>query len=593
MAIGAGHSKTVTDGLIFGYDTGDKRNSFKGKDTTNLLTNIGYNYGTQDSALFKTNYGTETVNIPAIGEVTTHYVNIYNDYNGGSGQCCLSLFGFGNCAVSPSTVYTYQIIYKTTTGYSHPNYMYHYEYGPGGYVTEYGLHSTSREVDLGDGWKMGWGTFTTNANTNNTTCYLFHYEYGTYNKIQLAGIMLTQGSVVYDPLHFLPVQGIRSSANILRNLIPNVFTVDTNTVSYTTEPTPGGDMVFDGTNDSMTTNLTGDIYCLEMVWYNNNAIPDNESVIGGPSTYQTPISFNGTNAGVHLGSWTGGLSNEAIHIWYGGGATSTKTGRPVGYHHVLFNWNGSSYDIWVDGDKEITYPLSGTTHASRIQATSATIGTDTNNYFFNGRIPVVRAYNRSLTDTEIIGNANLYRSRYRIPDIFRYYEGTNAALYLNNWDNSTTYTMADFGGIPNVTAHGWQYGPATYTLTLTDLPPHSHVRYKVYWHLVDSLDNETNQLFIGFPGSETEILRFSKVYNTTPSISVQNAKTSAVWSGPKTYTYRPWANGTYNQDGYLLIDSGWIGYSNSTFTARHVMGADQVQADEAMYLSHVEVLVRY
>jgi hypothetical protein len=177
-------------------------------------------------------------------------------------------------------------------------------------------------------------------------------------------------------------------------------------------------MVFDGTNDSITAPTSGEMYCLEMVWYNNNAIPGNDSAIGGPTTYQTPISWNGTSNGVHLGAWTGGLTNEAIHIWNGGGATSTKTARPVGYHHVLFNWNGSSYDIWVDGDKEITYPASGTTHATRVTISSAIrVGGDPDNYFFNGKIPVVKFYGRSLTASEIMQNFATYRSRFKI-DIY-------------------------------------------------------------------------------------------------------------------------------------------------------------------------------
>ena len=150
--------------------------------------------------------------------------------------------------------------------------------------------------------------------------------------------------------------------------------------------------------------------------------------------------------------------------------------------------------------------------------------------------------------------------------------------------------MADFGGIPNVTAHGWSTGPATYTLTLNNLPPHTRIRYKVYWHLVDSLDNETNQLFImNSSGGETEILRFTKQYNLAPAISIAASPGTYAWSGPKTYTYRPWANGAYGQDGYIIVDSGIVNHTSTTFTARHVLGADQAQSDEAEYLSHVVV----
>lgn len=605
MATGFGFSKTVTDGLIFGYDTGDQRNIFKGQPGTNIAYGPNRNYNGysltnySNGKLFESNGYTETVDIPTLGLRQVETVEIYNVYSGygtdGNFNCCPSLFnyspsGWNSTTWSPNTVYTYQIIYKTTSGYTNSNYMYHYEYASNGsYITEYGVHDTAKREHLGDGWYHAWNTFTTNASAATGYIGLWHYEYNTRNKISVAAISLVQGSTIRPPLQFIDEGTTRSNTQALLD-IKNTAAIDVTNASFSTS----GEMEFDGTNDSINIPTSGDLHCLEMVIYNNNAIPDNESAIGGPSTYQTPISFNGTNAGVHLGAWTGGFSNEAIHIWYGGGATSTKTGRPVGYHHLLFNWNGSSYDIWVDGDKEITYPLSGTTHAGLVTISSAVkVGTDTDNYFYNGKIPVVKGYSRALTTSEILQNFATYKARYKITDTYRYYEGANAAPFVQYWNNSTTYTMADFGGIPNVTAHGWGGGPATYTLTLNNLPGHTQVRYKVFWHLVDSLDNETNQLFLGDGSSEAEILRFTKQYNLVPNISVQNGRTAAPWSGHKSYTYRPWAGGAYGQDGYLLVDSGWQSHTASTFTAKHVLGADQPASDEAEYLSHVEVLLRY
>lgn len=198
-------------------------------------------------------------------------------------------------------------------------------------------------------------------------------------------------------------------------------------------------------------------------------------------------------------------------------------------------------------------------------------------------------YNRVLSDDEIIQIYNAYKSRFT----YAYSEGNNAAPYVANWNNTTTYTMNQFGGLGKVDAHGFSSGPVTYTLTLSSLPVHTEVRYKVFWHLVDSLDNETNQLFtMNSSGGETEKLRFTKQYNLEPAISVQDSGVIAPWSGPQTYTYRPWANGYYGQDGYLSIDTGWYAHTANSFTARHVMGADQAQSDEAEYLSHVQVYLR-
>jgi hypothetical protein len=575
MAIGTGFSKTATDGLIFGYDTGDKRNSFKGKDTTNLLPTVSYAYGNQDSALFKTNYGTETVNIPAIGEVTSHYVNIYNDYNGGSGNCCLSLFAFGNFAVSPSTVYTYQIIYKTTTGYSHPNYMYHYEYGPGGYVTEYGLHSTSREVDLGDGWKMGWGTFTSNANTNSFTCYLFHYEYGTYNKVQLAGIMLTQGSVVYDPLHFLPPQGTRSSANVLKD-VTNTYTLDVSNMSYATEPTTGGDMIFDATNDVIDTNFgvnnSLSQVTMEAVVYDTKNNGGYRSIIQNNVASDDALYIHPNNT---LGFWP---------------CTTTYLTVPANrWAHVVYSYDGTTMRYSVNGAQ---HAFTGTC-ADCLDFDFLRIGAHStgDGERFGGKIAVAKVYNRALTEGEIDQNFRHYATRFGIKPIQQYYEGADATNFVNNWNNTTTYYMAQFGGLGPVTAHGFSSGPVNYTLTLPIAGAHSRIRYRVKWHMVDSLDNETSRLYVGDGSSETEYLTFTKVYNAAPSVSYTGGPLTTSWSGHQTYSYRPWANGAYGADGYLNIDSGWIDHTSSTLTVRHYMGADQAQADEAMYLSHVEVLI--
>jgi hypothetical protein len=244
MAVGQGFSKVVTSGSVFHYDTGDIINSFNGKPTTNQLLTIGYTYGTQNQTYFKSSYGTEYDIIPGMGgPVLVNYCNFFNDYNGGSGACCPSVFYFGNFSVSPSTVYTYQIVYKTPDGYANGNYMYHYEYGPGGYVTEYGLWDSSRTQDLGNGWVHAWGTFTSNANTNYFQTYLFHYQY-TQTKIQVARISLTQGDTIIPPRQLLAPTVSRSNTQGLVDLTGNC-SLDLSNVTFNTN----GNITFDGTND--------------------------------------------------------------------------------------------------------------------------------------------------------------------------------------------------------------------------------------------------------------------------------------------------------------------------------------------------------
>jgi hypothetical protein len=255
------------------------------------------------------------------------------------------------------------------------------------------------------------------------------------------------------------------------------------------------------------------------------------------------------------------------------------------WNHVVLVRSGNVAYAYLNG----VFKGSKTGFNTNMTTQAMNIGWGWGSEFTAKKINTVKMYSRALSSTEIANNYSELKTRFNLP-IYVYDEGSNATPYLSNWNTSTTYTMADFGGIPNVTAHGWSTGPATYTLTLNNLPPHTKVRYKVYWHLVDSLDNETNQLFImNSSGTESEILRFTKQYNQTPSISVAASPGTYTWSGGKTYTYRPWAGGAYGQDGYIIVDSGLVNHTSTTFTARHVLGADQAQADEAEYLSHVVV----
>lgn len=179
-----------------------------------------------------------------------------------------------------------------------------------------------------------------------------------------------------------------------------------------------------------------------------------------------------------------------------------------------------------------------------------------------------------------------------------YDEGGNAAGNTANWNDTTTTNMTEFGGLGNITAHGWSAGPRSYTLTLSGIPSHTEIRYQVYWHLVDSLDNETNSLFVtDSSGTEVNRLTFTKQYTTPPAIGSIASGTTAEWVGNRWYSYAPWGGvGTTREgnggNGYLTVDTGWVAHTPSTITIRHLCGAEQAPTDEAEYLSHVRLWIR-
>jgi hypothetical protein len=177
-----------------------------------------------------------------------------------------------------------------------------------------------------------------------------------------------------------------------------------------------GGIVMDGNDDKIIVSpFTYTPRSLSIWLYNNNAVPGNDTAIGGPSTYQTLTSFGGGTPGVNLGGWTGSASNEAVHIWGNGTLTYTNQLVPVGFHNFVFNWNGSNYDIWIDGIKQTVLAGSGG-HAGLVTYTNANvyIGSDNNTYEFNGKIFKYDMYNISLTDAEVQQNFQALRSRYGI-----------------------------------------------------------------------------------------------------------------------------------------------------------------------------------
>jgi len=204
--------------------------------------------------------------------------------------------------------------------------------------------------------------------------------------------------------------------------------------------------------------------------------------------------------------------------------------------------------------------------------------------------------NTSVTATNVNASGIVLTNSERL----YYDEGTRADLFTSNWNDSFTTNMADFGGLGDVTAHGWQAGPRSYTLSLSGLPAHTQVRYQVYWHLVESVDNEQNALYTtDTNGAEVTRLTFTKNYSIIPAISTRATGTTDSWHGNRWYSYSPW-NGSQNGSsqangagsGYLIIDTGWYDHAASSFSARHYTAVEQAITDEAVYLSHVKLWIR-
>lgn len=140
------------------------------------------------------------------------------------------------------------------------------------------------------------------------------------------------------------------------------------------------------------------------------------------SKYFVPVALKETGTfssqnGVYtmLGDFTNKASGEVVSLI----GNSNKFDRTMligediddKWHHVVYNYNGSSYDIYIDGVKKITSIGSSSGHVSLVEMNNPVVGT---RVFSNGDNPnttggsmdEVKAFSRSLTDNEINWLAN-------------------------------------------------------------------------------------------------------------------------------------------------------------------------------------------
>ena len=180
----------------------------------------------------------------------------------------------------------------------------------------------------------------------------------------------------------------------------------------------GGSIIFDGTNDYVSlgtlSNLVGKTNVSVECWfYNNSTLSTYQSVIG---------QFDGVNGWlIH----TSTLTNYKILVCVGdgaafGGVNDTPTGSWI---HVVLAYDGTligntnRLKMYVNGVlRAFSSYQGGTVPASWPNATSVNtnIGALLPSYgrYFNGNIPSVKIYTKTLSASEVLQNYNATKGRY-------------------------------------------------------------------------------------------------------------------------------------------------------------------------------------
>ena len=178
---------------------------------------------------------------------------------------------------------------------------------------------------------------------------------------------------------------------------------------------------FDGTDDKTSIKTDAfDLKCFTVAIKQGGVHAGPFPAVPGQVNVGMNIGTGGFN-GIIMGSWTGTMDDETLSLWgysstnpSGSSATYIKDEIKVGWHIFTFNWNGSDYDIWVDGTKRITFARGGGSgHSGLLSGVTAfypgwSSGWSTN--YFEGNIAFFSAYDKSLSDQQIIENFHAKRN---------------------------------------------------------------------------------------------------------------------------------------------------------------------------------------
>lgn len=415
MAVRHGYGKIAgTDALVFAYDTGDIRNSYKGPPTQNYAhQNVANCSSTSgwDGTSVHTQYGlSRTLGVLKDGRTTFHLT--YTP-NATAGDCYhtirLKNTNGTNVGTDGGEVFYLTFEWKSEGA----NYLVEGSdkwnlstfYGNG---WKTGTHMSAQDfgsVAIGNGWYRRTVKYTAAAVTGQTPLMRFSSGYkrtqgGNY-QIWVANIAMTSN---HPPLNWLPGQTIRTSTEGLKDLTGD-STINLNTVSFDSN----AQMTFDGTDDK------AEVANFPHIW-------------DGSVSLEAVVSWNDNSRSIIFGNYNVGandinfekLSSGTLRFYWNRGERDVTASAAVTYagalHHVAFirDKDSNSFKFYVDGELVQTTTNVGTD----ISSTGSTfrIGADTRNgdTVHNGDIPVLKVYNRALTSAEVKNNFKNYKHRFGI-----------------------------------------------------------------------------------------------------------------------------------------------------------------------------------
>ena len=376
-----------TNGIVFAYDMGNTKKSWKGRPLTNQFaiptpdSNNNVTFQVNGTGIFKRvtsgTYGgyniqpSDIVYRYDLGALGCHYHG--NDVTINSGQTATWSCDY---YVDPST-----------TGYPQTNYLANFE----GVVSGAATDPSPSTVGV-------WKRFVFSSTASSTgTCRMLLYPGACGNStLATSGFILYKNpQVEFDsPGNSASpfVAGTRSNTQAIVDLTGN-NTITASSLTYASD----GTFSFNGSNSLLNcgTSISPSNITISS-WVYMTSSTSNQGICRKQSAYAISL-YNGTVQVAPGNNWT--FYNTGISL-----SLNTWT-------NIVWKYDGSTMTVYINGISLWSTTLSGSLPSN---SNPTNIGYDENGWYWNGYIPVTTIYNRALTASEISQNFNALRGRYGI-----------------------------------------------------------------------------------------------------------------------------------------------------------------------------------
>lgn len=380
---------TVNDSIIFTYDVADTSNSYKGRPTDNLVANASlgvYNNVGGDVSITLTQTSEYYKGAPIWKEVITPTTSTGVSYLTNGSNPGIGVYHTGGGGLANR--YTGHTIFFKPMGpmYSSPIYT--------NYSNITGWQSSTQYEDMRDGWYRAnvlW--YDTTTRTDNK-----------YWAINPAGVVINVPITIYWAGPFKEdlnsqyisqfINGTRSVSGSLLDISGTSKSINVANVSFDSNV----QITFDGTDDYVDVDSsfgTLSQYTVEHISYKGS-----ESRMPISSRTSTNFYQYGDN------SWAythGGVAGEYYY---------PKTKTISGWGHWVIVYTGAAVKIYRNGVYEGQQSTIGTanwTSGIKIGNWAGSSG-----YAWNGKIAIIKMYNRALGSSEVYNNYIAYKSRFNL-----------------------------------------------------------------------------------------------------------------------------------------------------------------------------------